>query len=189
MVLWRLSIWPEACEVPGGRGTALLQSCATGLPGAAVLQPAPWLGYMHFLVTLLGSHSVARYLGSMEIRYNNLFQDLARQGLFHKEVQRAVQDTPDILLRITQYIARANCVHQLPIMESILTYKWKNLIEKSLNIISFVVLVEIGIVGPFWSHQETDYVAPVALVCCHPPSHTGVQQTRRPHHPYSPPCL
>lgn len=38
---------------------------------------------------------------------------------------RAVQDTPDIVARITQYIAGANCAHQLPIAEAMLTYKQK----------------------------------------------------------------
>lgn len=37
----------------------------------------------------------------------------------------AVQDTPDIVSRITQYIAGANCAHQLPIAEAMLTYKQK----------------------------------------------------------------
>lgn len=38
---------------------------------------------------------------------------------------RAVQDTPDIVSRITQYISGANCAHQLPIAEAMLTYKQK----------------------------------------------------------------
>lgn len=37
----------------------------------------------------------------------------------------AVQDTPDIVSRITQYISGANCAHQLPIAEAMLTYKQK----------------------------------------------------------------
>lgn len=38
---------------------------------------------------------------------------------------RAVQDTLDIVSRVTQYIAGANCAHQLPIAEAMLTYKQK----------------------------------------------------------------
>lgn len=158
---------------------------------------------------LAGSHPVARYLGSVDYRYNNFFQDLAWRDLFNKlEAQstgeawgrparkgcpgipaamragwplgpqaraprdseklwrqrgpsaapsiatapglgpgrpwgqhmgwkgsvaltdpawpsRAAQDTPDIVSRITQYIAGANCAHQLPIAEAMLTYKQK----------------------------------------------------------------
>ncbi|KAK1339522.1 hypothetical protein QTO34_020205 [Cnephaeus nilssonii] len=89
-----------------------------------------WLGYMRFLVIPLGSHPVARYLGSVDSRYSNFFQDLAWRGLFNRlEAQSAVQDTLDIVSRITQYIAGANCAHQLPIAEAMLTYKQKRCLE------------------------------------------------------------
>ncbi|EPQ10179.1 Phosphofurin acidic cluster sorting protein 2 [Myotis brandtii] len=42
-----------------------------------------WLGYMSFLVILLGSHPVARNLGSMHYHYNSFFQELAWRDLFH----------------------------------------------------------------------------------------------------------
>uniref|UniRef100_F6QKC4 Phosphofurin acidic cluster sorting protein 2 n=1 Tax=Callithrix jacchus TaxID=9483 RepID=F6QKC4_CALJA len=91
-----------------------------------------WLGYMRFLVIPLGSHPVARYLGSVDYRYNNFFQDLAWRDLFSKlEAQSAVQDAPDIVSRITQYMAGANCAHQLPIAEAMLTYKQKSPDEES----------------------------------------------------------
>lgn len=37
----------------------------------------------------------------------------------------AVSEAPDVVSRITQYIAGANCAHQLPIAEAMLTYKQK----------------------------------------------------------------
>ncbi|XP_077907188.1 phosphofurin acidic cluster sorting protein 2 isoform X2 [Ictidomys tridecemlineatus] len=139
-----------------------------------------WLGYMRFLVIPLGSHPVARYLGSVDYRYHNFFQDLAWRDLFNKlEAQstdstlthlahrtnpwpppRAVQDTPDIVSRITQYIAGANCAHQLPIAEAMLTYKQKRKRhfhfdftlspdeESSQRFIPFVGVVKVGIVEP-----------------------------------------
>uniref|UniRef100_G1PZ25 Phosphofurin acidic cluster sorting protein 1/2 C-terminal domain-containing protein n=1 Tax=Myotis lucifugus TaxID=59463 RepID=G1PZ25_MYOLU len=64
-----------------------------------------WLGYVHFLVILLGSNPVARYLGSIHYRYTNFFQDLGWWDLFHKlEAHSTIQDTLDIVTRITQYI-------------------------------------------------------------------------------------
>lgn len=54
---------PPACKDRGVGGTAVLKHRVMGLPEAAVLQPvplSPWLGYMHFLVILLGSYLVAR---------------------------------------------------------------------------------------------------------------------------------
>ncbi|KAJ3613586.1 hypothetical protein NHX12_019832, partial [Muraenolepis orangiensis] len=43
-----------------------------------------WLGYMRFLVIPLGAHPVSKYLGSMDYRYNSLFQDAAWKDLFYK---------------------------------------------------------------------------------------------------------
>ncbi|XP_076777087.1 phosphofurin acidic cluster sorting protein 2 isoform X2 [Arvicanthis niloticus] len=120
-----------------------------------------WLGYMRFLIIPLGSHPVARYLGSVDYRYNNFFQDLAWRDLFNKlEAQSTVQDTPDIVSRITQYISGANCAHQLPIAEAMLTYKQKRKKhfhfdftlspdeESSQRFIPFVGVVKVGIVEP-----------------------------------------
>ncbi|XP_012868162.1 PREDICTED: phosphofurin acidic cluster sorting protein 2 [Dipodomys ordii] len=109
-----------------------------------------WLGYMRFLIIPLGSHPVARYLGSVDYRYNNFFQDLAWRDLFNKlETQSTVQDTPDIVSRITQYIAGANCAHQLPIAEAMLTYRQKSPDEESSQrFIPFVGVVKVGIVEP-----------------------------------------
>ncbi|XP_028739500.1 phosphofurin acidic cluster sorting protein 2 isoform X2 [Peromyscus leucopus] len=120
-----------------------------------------WLGYMRFLIIPLGSHPVARYLGSVDYRYNNFFQDLAWRDLFNKlEAQSSVQDTPDIVSRITQYISGANCAHQLPIAEAMLTYKQKRKKhfhfdftlspdeESSQRFIPFVGVVKVGIVEP-----------------------------------------
>ncbi|XP_055448795.1 phosphofurin acidic cluster sorting protein 2 isoform X5 [Psammomys obesus] len=109
-----------------------------------------WLGYMRFLIIPLGSHPVARYLGSVDYRYNNFFQDLAWRDLFNKlEAQSSVQDTPDIVSRITQYISGANCAHQLPIAEAMLTYKQKSPDEESSQrFIPFVGVVKVGLVEP-----------------------------------------
>uniref|UniRef100_A0A6I8QH11 Phosphofurin acidic cluster sorting protein 2 n=1 Tax=Xenopus tropicalis TaxID=8364 RepID=A0A6I8QH11_XENTR len=85
-----------------------------------------WLGYLRFLIIPLGSHPVAKYLGSVDYKYNNLFQDPAWRDLFSKlDAQTTVQDPPDVASRVTQYISGANCAHQLPIAEAMLTYKQK----------------------------------------------------------------
>uniref|UniRef100_A0A8C2UJN4 Phosphofurin acidic cluster sorting protein 2 n=1 Tax=Coturnix japonica TaxID=93934 RepID=A0A8C2UJN4_COTJA len=101
-----------------------------------------WLGYMRFLIIPLGSHPVAKYLGSVDYRYNNFFQDVAWRDLFNKlEAQTTVTETLDVVSRITQYIAGANCAHQLPIAEAMLTYKQKryviNVIQPQTNSLAF----------------------------------------------------
>ncbi|XP_056401395.1 phosphofurin acidic cluster sorting protein 2 isoform X2 [Hyla sarda] len=92
-----------------------------------------WLGYIRFLIIPLGSNPVAKYLGTVDSKYNNLFQDSAWRELFTKLDAQAsdvsllstIQDPPDVVSRVTQYIAGANCAHQLPIAEAMLTYKQK----------------------------------------------------------------
>uniref|UniRef100_UPI00398F6DD7 phosphofurin acidic cluster sorting protein 2 isoform X5 n=1 Tax=Pristiophorus japonicus TaxID=55135 RepID=UPI00398F6DD7 len=85
-----------------------------------------WLGYMRFLIIPLGSHPVAKYLSSIDYRYNNFFQDAAWQDFFTRmEAPSIVQEIPDVVTRVTQYISNANIAHQLPIAEAMLTYKQK----------------------------------------------------------------
>ncbi|KAI2657984.1 Phosphofurin acidic cluster sorting protein 2 [Labeo rohita] len=87
-----------------------------------------WLGYLRFLIIPLGVHPVAKYLASIDYRYNSLFQDSAWKDLFHKPEAptSAVQDSPDVVSRVTQYMLGANGAHQLPIAEAMLTYKQKS---------------------------------------------------------------
>ncbi|KAM5239838.1 phosphofurin acidic cluster sorting protein 2 isoform 12-T12 [Hipposideros larvatus] len=150
-----------------------------------------WLGYMRFLVIPLGSHPVARYLGSVDHRYNNFFQDLAWRDLFNKlEAQSAVQDTPDIVSRITQYIAGANCAHQLPIAEAMLTYKQKSPDEESSQkFIPFVGVVKVGIVEPSSATSgDSDDAAPSgsSVLSSTPPSTSPAAKEASPTPPSSP---
>ncbi|XP_049561413.1 phosphofurin acidic cluster sorting protein 2 isoform X9 [Orcinus orca] len=199
-----------------------------------------WLGYMRFLVIPLGSHPVARYLGSVDYRYNNFFQDLTWRDLFNKlEAQsagpreggcqrsrsaapsmaawirgagvqhptnpswspRAVQDTPDIVSRITQYISGANCAHQLPIAEAMLTYKQKRRKnfhfdftlspdeESSQKFIPFVGVVKVGIVEPSSATSgDSDDAAPSgsSALSSTPPSTSPAAKEASPTPPSSP---
>nr|XP_055026029.1 phosphofurin acidic cluster sorting protein 2 isoform X3 [Misgurnus anguillicaudatus] len=107
-----------------------------------------WLGYLRFLIIPLGVHPVAKYLGSIDYRYNSLFQDSAWRDLFHKpEAPNSVQDSPDVVSRVTQYMLGANGAHQLPIAEAMLTYKQKSPDEDSCQkFIPFIGVVKVGIV-------------------------------------------
>ncbi|XP_058423866.1 phosphofurin acidic cluster sorting protein 2 isoform X3 [Diceros bicornis minor] len=150
-----------------------------------------WLGYMRFLVIPLGSHPVARYLGSVDYRYNNFFQDLAWRDLFNKlEAQSTVQDTPDIVSRITQYISGANCAHQLPIAEAMLTYKQKSPDEESSQkFIPFVGVVKVGIVEPSSATSgDSDDAAPSgsSVLSSTPPSTSPAAKEASPTPPSSP---
>ncbi|NXW02710.1 PACS2 protein, partial [Fregetta grallaria] len=150
-----------------------------------------WLGYMRFLIIPLGSHPVAKYLGSVDYRYNNFFQDLAWRDLFNKlEAQTTVPETPDVVSRITQYIAGANCAHQLPIAEAMLTYKQKSPDEESSQkFIPFVGVVKVGIVEQSSATSgDSDDAAPSSssVLSSTPPSASPAVKEASPTPPSSP---
>ncbi|XP_039411744.1 phosphofurin acidic cluster sorting protein 2 isoform X4 [Corvus cornix cornix] len=161
-----------------------------------------WLGYMRFLIIPLGSHPVAKYLGSVDYRYNNFFQDLAWRDLFNKlEAQTTVSEAPDVVSRITQYIAGANCAHQLPIAEAMLTYKQKRKKsfhfdftispdeESSQKFIPFVGVVKVGIVEQSSATSgDSDDAAPSSSVVLSstPPSVSPAVKEASPTPPSSP---
>ncbi|NWY53748.1 PACS2 protein, partial [Chionis minor] len=150
-----------------------------------------WLGYMRFLIIPLGSHPVAKYLGSVDYRYNNFFQDLAWRDLFNKlEAQTTVPETPDVVSRITQYIAGANCAHQLPIAEAMLTYKQKSPDEESSQkFIPFVgVSVILVMLLPSFLQGDSDDAAPSSssVLSSTPPSVSPAVKEASPTPPSSP---
>ncbi|XP_029982074.1 phosphofurin acidic cluster sorting protein 2 isoform X1 [Sphaeramia orbicularis] len=107
-----------------------------------------WLGYMRFLIIPLGAHPVSKYLGTIDYRYNSLFQDAAWRDLFHKpEAPVIVQENPDVVSRVTQYMVGANGAHQLPIAEAMLTYKQKR--KKSFHF-DFAVSLSVSSLGGRW---------------------------------------
>ncbi|NXR54504.1 PACS2 protein, partial [Hippolais icterina] len=150
-----------------------------------------WLSYMKFLIIPLGSHPVAKYLGSVDYRYNNFFQDLAWRDLFNKlEAQTTVSEEPDVVSRITQYIAGANCAHQLPIAEAMLTYKQKSPDEESSQkFIPFVGVVKVGIVEQSSATSgDSDDAAPSSSIVLSstPPSVSPAVKEASPTPPSSP---
>ncbi|XP_070834612.1 phosphofurin acidic cluster sorting protein 2 isoform X1 [Chaetodon trifascialis] len=107
-----------------------------------------WLGYMRFLIIPLGAHPVSKYLGTIDYRYNSLFQDAAWRDLFHKpEAPVVAQESPDVVSRVTQYMVGANGAHQLPIAEAMLTYKQKR--KKSFHF-DFAVSLSVSSLGGRW---------------------------------------
>ncbi|XP_046902100.1 phosphofurin acidic cluster sorting protein 2 isoform X2 [Hypomesus transpacificus] len=112
-----------------------------------------WLGYMRFLIIPLGSHPVSKYLGTIDHRYNCLFQDAAWRDLFHKpEAGLLGQESPDVVSRVTQYMVGANGAHQLPIAEAMLTYKQRR--KKSFHF-DFAVSLSVSSLGGRWQWTQS----------------------------------
>ncbi|XP_060134067.1 phosphofurin acidic cluster sorting protein 2 isoform X9 [Zootoca vivipara] len=147
-------------------------------------------------------HPVAKYLGSVDCQYNYFFQDLSWKDLFNKlEAQNAVQEPPDIVSRITQYLVGANCAHQLPIAEAMLTYKRKrkknfhfefNISpdeESAQKFIPFVGVVKVGIVEQSSATSgDSDDAAPCSssVLSSTPPSVSPALKESSPTPPSSP---
>ncbi|XP_061553040.1 phosphofurin acidic cluster sorting protein 2 isoform X2 [Phycodurus eques] len=179
-----------------------------------------WLGYMRFLIIPLGAHPVSKYLGTMDYRYNALFQDAAWKDLFHKPEAPVVgkgvsigtfrflkddigllQEGPDVVSRVTQYMLGANGAHQLPIAEAMLTYKQKR--KKSFHFdfaispdedscqkfIPFVGMVKVGIVEQTSATAgDSDDAAPASssLLLATPPQVSPALKEASPTPPSSP---
>lgn len=101
-----------------------------------------------------------------------------------------MQDTPDIVSRITQYISGANCAHPLPIAEAMLTYKQKSPDEESAQkFIPFVGVVKVGIVEPSLATSgDSDDAAPSGscVLSSTPPSSSPATKEASPTPPSSP---
>uniref|UniRef100_A0A673A4N6 Phosphofurin acidic cluster sorting protein 2 n=1 Tax=Sphaeramia orbicularis TaxID=375764 RepID=A0A673A4N6_9TELE len=142
-----------------------------------------WLGYMRFLIIPLGAHPVSKYLGTIDYRYNSLFQDAAWRDLFHKpEAPVIVQENPDVVSRVTQYMVGANGAHQLPIAEAMLTYKQKSPDEDSCQkFIPFIGLL-------FLPSGDSDDAAPMgsSLLSSTPPQVSPALKEATPTPPSSP---
>ncbi|MBN3305081.1 PACS2 protein, partial [Amia calva] len=160
-----------------------------------------WLGYMRFLVIPLGSHPVSKYLGTIDYRYNSLFQDAAWRDLFHKpEAPVVVQEGLDLVSRVTQYMVGANGAHQLPIAEAMLTYKQKR--KKSFHFdfavspdedscqkfIPFIGVVKVGIVEQSSATSgDSDDATPVSgMLSSTPPQVSPALKEASPTPPSSP---
>ncbi|XP_068436092.1 phosphofurin acidic cluster sorting protein 2 isoform X1 [Clinocottus analis] len=161
-----------------------------------------WLGYMRFLIIPLGAHPVSKYLGTIDYRYNSLFQDAAWRELFHKpEAPVIAQQNPDVVSRVTQYMVGANGAHQLPIAEAMLTYKQKR--KKSFHFdfavspdedscqkfIPFIGMVKVGLVEQTSATSgDSDDAAPLgsSLLSCTPPQVSPALKEASPTPPSSP---
>ncbi|KAM6912132.1 phosphofurin acidic cluster sorting protein 2 [Xenentodon cancila] len=161
-----------------------------------------WLSYMRFLIIPLGAHPVSKYLGTIDYRYNSLFQDAAWRDLFHKPEAPAVAlESPDVVSRVTQYMVGANGAHQLPIAEAMLTYKQKR--KKSFHFdfavspdedscqkfIPFIGMVKVGIVEQTSATSgDSDDAAPLgsSLLSSTPPQVSPALKEASPTPPSSP---
>ncbi|KAJ6667011.1 hypothetical protein lerEdw1_019014 [Lerista edwardsae] len=140
-----------------------------------------WLNYLRFLVVPLGSHPLAKYLGSVDNRYSSLFLDAAWRELFSR-AEPPGSDTVDVPGRVAQFITGANVSHQLPISEAMLTYKQKSPDEDSCQkFVPFVGVVKVGLVEQSFStsvDSDDATICTTSLLSSSSPSGGGIPYTK-----------
>lgn len=124
----------------------------------------------------------------MDCRYDNFFQDLYWWDMFNNlESLNILQDTQDVVSRITEYVTGANCVYLLPIAEAVLMSKKQRPDEtSSKKCIPFVGAVKVGRAQPSSAMSadsddagpscSSELLAPASKASCNtlsPPSMSG----------------
>ncbi|XP_069744104.1 phosphofurin acidic cluster sorting protein 2 isoform X1 [Narcine bancroftii] len=138
-----------------------------------------WLNYIRFLIVPLGSHPLAKYLASVDNKYNSSFMDSAWRDLFSRN-EPPITESFDIISRIMQYVSGANVSHQLPISEAMLTYKQKSPDEDSCQ--KFIPFVGSTLTMPLFA-TSTSYPQH------HPSACQRTQKMPTPHLHLRPPSL
>ncbi|XP_028840764.1 phosphofurin acidic cluster sorting protein 1 isoform X2 [Denticeps clupeoides] len=180
---------PVKVVAVGGQAylTAVLQSFVSQLAN----KTSDWLNYMRFLVVPLGSHPVAKHLGTLDNRYSSAFQDGAWRELFSR-TEPPQNDVVDVASRIHQYVSGATITHQLPIAEAMLTCKHRTREEDSYQkFIPFIGVVKVGLIEPGQMSADTDEGVSVSLAVpsTSPPSHGSPASLRETATPPSSPSM
>ncbi|XP_005352034.1 phosphofurin acidic cluster sorting protein 1 [Microtus ochrogaster] len=148
-----------------------------------------WLGYMRFLIIPLGSHPVAKYLGSVDSRYSSTFLDSAWRDLFSRS-EPPVSEPLDVVGRVMQYVNGAATTHQLPVAEAMLTCRHKFPDEDSYQkFIPFIGVVKVGLVedSPSTAGDGDDSpVVSLTVPSTSPPSSSGLSRDATATPPSSP---
>ncbi|XP_054849988.1 phosphofurin acidic cluster sorting protein 1 isoform X2 [Eublepharis macularius] len=140
------SSMPRPVKVVSVGGQSYLSAILRFFVKQLANKTSDWLSYMRFLIIPLGSHPVAKYMGCVDSRYGNMFQDSAWRELFSK-AEPPVTEPFDVVGRITQYVSGANVTHQLPVAEAMLTCKHKFQDEDSYQkFIPFIGVVKVGLI-------------------------------------------
>ncbi|XP_038265357.2 phosphofurin acidic cluster sorting protein 1 isoform X2 [Dermochelys coriacea] len=136
-----------------------------------------WLSYMRFLIVPLGSHPVAKYLGSVDSRYSCTFLDSTWRELFGRAEPPGTEPF-DVVGRIVQYVGGASVTHQLPVAEAMLTCKHKFPDEDSYQkFIPFIGVVKVGLIedSPAATGDGDDMpVVSLTVPSTSPPSSSGL---------------
>ncbi|XP_027032589.2 phosphofurin acidic cluster sorting protein 1a isoform X4 [Tachysurus fulvidraco] len=162
------SVTPKPVKVVAVGGHNYLGAILRFFVSQLANKTSDWLGHLKFLVVPLGSHPVAKYLGSLDNRYRSAFLDSAWREFFSRTDQPqpglSSAEGVDVAGRIGQYIDGATVTYQLPIAEAMLTCKHKMQEDDSCqNFVPFVGVVKVGLIEPMAGLSVGDLEEGVSL--------------------------
>ncbi|XP_036618714.1 phosphofurin acidic cluster sorting protein 1 [Trichosurus vulpecula] len=173
------SSMPRPVKVVAVGGQSYLSSILRFFVKALANKTSDWLGYMRFLIVPLGSHPVAKYIGSVDSRYSSTFLDPAWRDLFSRS-EPPVSEPLDVVGRVMQYVSGAGVTHQLPVAEAMLTCRHKFQDEDSYQkFIPFIGVVKVGLVedSPLTAGDGDDApVVSLTVPSTSPPSSSGLSR-------------
>ncbi|XP_058016390.1 phosphofurin acidic cluster sorting protein 1 isoform X3 [Ahaetulla prasina] len=171
------SSMPRPVKVVSVGGQSYLSAILRFFVKQLANKTSDWLNHMRFLIIPLGSHPVAKYMGSVDSRYSNMFLDTSWRDLFSKPEPPAIEPL-DVVGRITQYVNGASVTHQLPVAEAMLTCKHKFQDEDSYQkFIPFIGVVKVGLIedSPAAAGEGDDSpVISLTVPSTSPPSTSGL---------------
>ncbi|XP_076835480.1 phosphofurin acidic cluster sorting protein 1a isoform X2 [Brachyhypopomus gauderio] len=147
------SVMPKPVKVVAVGGQSYLGAILRFFVSQLANKMSDWLSHIRFLVVPLGSHPVAKHLGSLDNRYSSAFLDSSWREFFSgpdsTQPGSLCAEGVDVAGRICQYISGASVTHQLPIAEAMLTCKNKTQDDDSCQIfVPFVGVVKVGLIEP-----------------------------------------
>ncbi|XP_070772574.1 phosphofurin acidic cluster sorting protein 1 [Enoplosus armatus] len=140
-----------------------------------------WLNYVRFLILPVGAHPLAKYLASLDSKFNSLFMDAGWRELFGR-LEPPPLDAVGVAGRVSQYLTGAAVSHLCPISEAMLTCKHKSPDDDSCQkFVPFIGLVKVGIVEQNFLSTSVDsddiilgsppsQSAPISITSTPPPS-------------------
>ncbi|XP_056228653.1 phosphofurin acidic cluster sorting protein 1-like isoform X3 [Seriola aureovittata] len=129
-----------------------------------------WLNYVRFLILPVGAHPLAKYLASLDAKFNSLFMDAGWRELFAR-LEPPPLDPVGVAGRVSQYVGGATVSHLCPISEAMLTCKHKSPDDDSCQkFVPFIGLVKVGIVEQNFLSTSVDSDD---IILGSPPSQSG----------------
>ncbi|PIK53094.1 putative phosphofurin acidic cluster sorting protein 2, partial [Apostichopus japonicus] len=104
-----------------------------------------WQSYVKFFYIPTGcSNSLAKYLSSVDFKYNSLFMDATWKEIVEK-AEKELPDAVEVVIRLEHYLARASTCLHLPVGEVMVTRRQSNKEQDSnQRFIPFINYVRIG---------------------------------------------